>query len=99
MPEASTLRQQQRTQVATGLVALAGGLVLIVAVAAFLVAFASPANQERTPSPQVNVGRIQTFVVGEPQFFTEGRFWLVRQTDDSFLALHATDPFRGCTVP
>ena len=97
MPEAWTLRRQHQAQVATGLGVMAAGLVLAAAVFAFVAAFASPNKPE--PQLVIHAGHVQSFIVGEPQFFTQGKFWLVRQPDDTFLALHAIDPNRGCTVP
>lgn len=97
MPDAWTLPRSQRAQFATGAGVLAAILVLFGAAIAFFVAFASPAYVE--PTGLVYAGRIDKYVVDEPVFFAEGKFWLIRQPDDSFLALYAKDPNRGCTVP
>jgi nitrite reductase/ring-hydroxylating ferredoxin subunit len=97
MPEAWTLRRQHQAQVATSLGVLAAGIALAAAVFAFVAAFASPDNPDH--HLVIHAGRLQSFIVEEPQFFTQGKFWLVRQPDDTFLALYAKDPNRGCTVP
>ena len=88
-----------RIRVAASLAALAGAVVVLGAIVAVFASFIWPASGTGDPNARLRAGIVSHFEVDEPVFFEEGRFWLVRQPDDSFIALSARSPFRGCTVP
>jgi cytochrome b6-f complex iron-sulfur subunit len=92
------LAPQDRIKVYASLSALLGVFILVVAFIAVFAAFTYP-----TTLPDANgriyVGKADRYQVGQPVAFTEGRFWLVKQDDGSFLALYWKSTHRGCTVP
>ena len=62
-------------------------------------AFAWPTGSKVDQTSWFNAGPISEFAVNDPVRFPEHRFWLVKLGDDSFVALWAKGPHRGCTVP
>ena len=82
-----------------GIGALIAALLAATAMAAFVSSFAWPRSDLGDPNAMLSVGRVTDFKVGEPVYFSQARFWLVRQADDSFVAFSARNPYLGCTVP
>ena len=84
------------------------GLLIPLVIGLFLVALVSiTLVSPRYHSPQVvNAGAPAEYAVGEPHFFEDQRFWLVRLPageadgpDGEFVALYDRDPATGCTLP
>ena len=82
-----------------GLGALLAAVLVTVAFAAFVSSFVWPHSDIGDPNATIDAGAVGAYRTGEPVFFQQGRFWLVRQTDGGFVAFSARDPFLGCTVP
>jgi Rieske Fe-S protein len=80
------------------LAVLAAVCLTTMASVAFLSSFAWPQIGVGDRDVTVEAGLVTDYAVGEPVFFQQGRFWLVRQPDGSFVAFSAADSFRGCTV-
>ncbi len=90
----SMYRSQRRRGLAVLLAAAAATIGLVALGAVFL----WPQTALGRPGP-VTAGWVNDIPIDQPQFFTEGKFWLVRRGKDDFLALSAVDPYEGCTVP
>jgi nitrite reductase/ring-hydroxylating ferredoxin subunit len=90
---------EQRLKVYAALAALAGAVVVGVALLAVFVSFSWPEADVGSPSARIYAGTADQFEVGQPVTFSEGKFHLVKQEDGSFIALYWRSPFRGCTVP
>ncbi len=89
--------ERMRWLVAIGV--LTATIMGVIVTAAFVSSFAWPQTGLGDPNATINLGRVTDFKVDEPVFFSDGRFWLVRQPDDSFVAFSARDPHSTCTVP
>jgi len=75
-------------------IAAAGELAWIVA------SFLKPRSREAPDDDWlVTAGGVAEFAPGSVTAFPQGRFYLVRLPEGSFLALHATCTHLGCTVP
>jgi Rieske Fe-S protein len=90
---------EQRLKVYAALAALAGAVVVGVALLAVFVSFSWPEADVGSPSARIYAGTADQFEVGQPVTFSEGKFHLVKQEDGSFIALYWKDPHLGCTVP
>jgi hypothetical protein len=99
--DALWLSPHDRLKVYASMAALSGVLIAAFAAAAVLTAFAWPSRDVGNPAARLFAGNEAKFKVGEPVAFPDGKFWLVKQSDGSFVALywHATMTYRGCTVP
>ncbi len=97
--EAFWLPPSDRLKVYASIAALAGVLVAVVASLAVFVAFAWPSTDTGSPAARTFAGTTSEFEVGQPVPFPEGKFWLVKQEDGSFVALYWKSTHRGCTVP
>jgi cytochrome b6-f complex iron-sulfur subunit len=93
------LAPQDRIKVLASIGALAGTLILVVALVVVFGAFAQPSRDVGEPSARLYVGDAGKYQVGQPVVFPEGRFWLVKQADGSFIALSWKSTHLGCTVP
>ncbi|HLF79600.1 MAG TPA: Rieske (2Fe-2S) protein [Dehalococcoidia bacterium] len=93
------LRAEARFRVALSLVLLCGVLALGLLAIIFVASFAWPSQNVGSPELRDYAGKISDYRVNEPVFFGEGNYWLVRQPDDTVLALSARDSGRGCTLP
>ncbi len=50
-------------------------------------------------APQVtNAGSVDDYEIGDPQYFKEEKFWLVKLPTGNFTALYERDPRSGCTL-
>jgi Rieske Fe-S protein len=98
--ESFWLSPQDRLKVFVSVLALMAVMLAGATSLAFFVSFSWPTLEVGSPPVRVHAGNIYDFEVGQPVRFTQGKFWLVKQVDGSFIALYwkATD-FRGCTVP
>jgi cytochrome b6-f complex iron-sulfur subunit len=80
---------------------LIGGGAAVVALAAVVFAsFAWPGGSDvDAPSPLIDAGDVNEFVVGEPVRNSDERFHVVKLESGGFLALYMKDPHLGCSVP
>lgn len=89
-----------RLRIYVSLAALAALLAICVTLVAFVVAFSWPETDVGSPTARVYAGKVDDFEVAKPRVFPEGKFWLVKKEDGSFIALYWKAPtLRGCTVP
>jgi cytochrome b6-f complex iron-sulfur subunit len=93
------LTPQDRLKVFVSIAALMAMLVIGATSLAFVASFSWPTRDAGSPTAQVYAGRVDEFEVGQPVEFRDGKFWLVKQEDGSFIALFWRDPHLGCTVP
>ena len=93
------LRSEARFRALISLSILGGVLVSGFLTVVFVASFAWPTQDIGRPHARDHVGKVSGFKVGEPVYFAEGKYWLMRQPDDSFLALLARDSGRGCSLP
>lgn len=50
-------------------------------------------------APQVtDGGSVEDYEIGDPRYFEEEKFWLVRLNETEFVALYERDPRSGCTI-
>jgi cytochrome b6-f complex iron-sulfur subunit len=96
--EASWPPSSERVRLLVAVGALASAAAGLVAVMALLTSFAWPQSGLGDAQANVQAGRVDDYAVGRPVFFSDGRFWLVRQANGGFVAFSAADSFRGCTV-
>ena len=96
--EAFWLSPHDRLKVYASIAALGGAVVVVVALLAVFIAFAWPTTGIGNPTTRINAGAVSRFQVGTPVQFPEGKFWLVKQEDGSFIALSWKSTHRGCTV-
>jgi nitrite reductase/ring-hydroxylating ferredoxin subunit len=98
--EAFWVAPRDRAKVHASLLALAGALTVVAFVAVFVASFAWPVRPDGNPLANFDAGGASQFEVGKPVRFAKAEFWLVKQEDGSFLALHAKSPaYHNCTVP
>lgn len=88
-----------RLRVYASLAALAAILGMGVVFIAVVVSFSWPQAETGSPTARILVGTVDEFVVAQPVQVPEGKFWLVKQADDSFLALYWRSPHLGCSIP
>jgi len=88
----------ERFRQLVGICVLASIVAGVVGVIVFLASFAWPEIGVGDPHATIQAGKVTDYAINEPAFFQDGRFWLVRQMDDSFVVYSAADSFRGCTV-
>jgi Rieske Fe-S protein len=96
MPATWRLQPPCRIAAFAGVIAV---LVAVIAAFAVLASFLWPEQGLVTPQTRVYAGSIEKYEVGVPVYFQKDHFWLVRQPDDTFLALIAKDTHSGCVVP
>ena len=76
-----------RFRAGVGIAVLSGVLLAGSIVLAMLASFLWPGGV--APDTRVFVGHVDDFEVSQPVYFEQEQFWLVRQADDSFVALYA----------
>jgi nitrite reductase/ring-hydroxylating ferredoxin subunit len=88
-----------RLRIYASLAALAALLAIGVTLVAFIVAFSWPQGEVGSPTAHVYAGTVGDFEVAQPVQFPEGKFWLVKKEDGSFIALSWSDPRNSCSIP
>jgi nitrite reductase/ring-hydroxylating ferredoxin subunit len=88
-----------RLRVYASLAALVGVIAIGAVLLAILASFSWPEADVGSPTARVFAGTVDEFEVAQPVRFPEGKFWLVKKEDGSFIALYWKDPHLGCTVP
>ena len=81
-----------------GVGVVAGSILLTVIAFGLVATFAWPRTGLGDRDATIEAGLATDYRIGEPVFFQEGRFWLVRRAGGDFVAFSAADSFRGCTV-
>lgn len=89
-----------RLKIYASLAALLGILVIGGVFVSVLVSFSWPSSDIGSPAALIYAGRVDDFEAAQPVKFAEGKFWLVKKEDGSFIALYWKAPaLRGCSVP
>jgi nitrite reductase/ring-hydroxylating ferredoxin subunit len=101
MAFASTWRENEtkgfRALAAFVVAGLLGLLVLVP-----IVMFLWPRGDDVFSPVRIPVGSVDDFKVGQPVYFKpneDAQFWVVRLDDETLIALSASDPRNGCTLP
>lgn len=67
------------------------GIVMVLTLALFFALGSGFRDPER-----VDVGGVDDYEIGKPIYFEVDKFWVVRLSDDEFLAMYDKDPHSGC---
>jgi len=90
---------QPRTATRNRILFLAGlavaGLLLLVVLP---LVFVWPRNDE-SEGQQIELGSVDGYEIGSITPIIDGKFYLVRPSEETFLALSWREPGRGCTIP
>ena len=85
------LRSEARFWALVSLALLIAVGTVVLATAAFLIAFVSLTASLAAPLTRVSGGNLQDLTSESPVYFLQGDFWLVRTANGRVLALHARD--------
>ena len=73
-----------------GVAAISAVLAVTIASFAFVASFAWPSGV--TPDTRVYAGEVDDFKVDSPVYFEAQQFFMVRRSDDTFIAFYAINP-------
>ena len=86
-------RSEARSRALVLLVVLVFGSAMVLLGLGFVASFLYPSKAIGKPSTLAGAGQAESYAIGEPRSFKEGRtkFWVARQEDGTFLAFSAVD--------